>query len=78
MTRQKPSANLTSCLKSKAHDAALSRAILAARAQADLPESQQQSIEQIAGGYQVSPETLQHCLAGTKSRTCQIWFQPGT
>jgi hypothetical protein len=69
MTWQKPSADLTSRLKSKAHDAALSRAILAARAQADLPESQKQSLEQIAGGHQVSPETLRCRLAGTKSRT---------
>jgi hypothetical protein len=69
MTQQKPSADLTSRLKSKAHDAALSRAILAARAQADLPESQKQSLEQIAGGHQVSPETLRCHLAGTKSRT---------
>jgi hypothetical protein len=69
MTWQKPSADLTSRLKSKAHDAALSRAILAAQAQADLPESQKQSLEQIAGGHQVSPETLRRRLAGTKSRT---------
>ena len=69
MTWQKPSATLTSHLKSKAHDASLAHAALAAQAQADLPESQQQSIQQIAVGYQVSPETLECCLAGTKSHT---------
>ena len=63
----KPSVNLTSCLKSKAHDAALSCAVLAAQAQTDLPELQKQSVEQIAHGHQVSPETLWHRLAGIKS-----------
>ena len=69
MTQQKPSATLTSRLKSEAHDASLARAVLAAQAQANLPESQQQSIQQIAVGHQVSPETLRCRLAGTKSRT---------
>ena len=73
MTQQKPSANFTSHLKSKAHDASLSCAIHAAQGQANLPESQQQSLEQIAHGYHVSPETLRHCLAGIKSHSeiCQ-------